>query len=364
MKVIHYSPHMSPGGPAALAADLARTLQADDCENVVVAPPCELISRLHAAKVKHISCRKPNVLTAWREIRRLRSIIRRQAPDVVQVYSADAAWIVSMACRRLKKVKVPTIIGAITGYVAKGLPAYGWKFCDYYTTISRHLRNELRADSSPLKCAPWVIPYGTDESMCNPAYRPTSGWLTQWRKNHPELDYCLAVCIPGGITPRRGLEDVVPVLTGLLRSGIPAHVYIEGDPRLASTDYVNELKATFATAQLDGHITWLGARPDLRDVLCGCDVTLSLTRQPATWDRAVLEALALGRPVIAYDHGVVGELLEAFQPEGRVAPGDIPAIIDTLTQWNTYPPSPVSEIPYPYKLSDTADTYRKLYSEI
>lgn len=364
MKVLHYSPNMQPGSPTVLAVDLACALQSSECENVVVAPSGELVSRLHTAGVPHIPCRRPGMLTVWREIRRLSKVIHRQAPDIVQVYSADAAWVVSMACRKQQRTNVPPIVGVLTGYVWPSTVELGWNRCDYHTAISRHLREVLNTDPPLLSDTPWVIPYGTDERLCYPGYGPTDEWYTTWRSQHPEYTERLSICVPGSISPLRGLEDIAPILTGLLQAGIPAQVYIAGDIRKARTAYVEELKALYSNAGLSDHITWLGYRPDLRDVLCACDITLSLSRKPATWDSAIQQALSLGRPVVGYDHGAVGEYLNAFLPEGRVAPGDIAAVLDTLTQWSVYSPSPVQEIPYPYRLADTAATYLKLCKEI
>lgn len=364
MKILHFSPKLRPGSPMALAVDLACALQNDGYENVVVSPQSELISRLNIVGVRHLSCRRSGILNLWKNIRRLKSLIRSNKPDFVQVYSAEAAWIVGMACKGLDKTSKPTIVGAITGYPRKGLAIKGWRHCDIFTAISKHLRNHVTAEDFPLKCNPWVIPYGVDDKQCYPAYAPSPTWLEQWQRNHPEAKDKFTICVPGAISPLHGLEELVPILTGLLRSDITPHVYIAGDTRKANSAYLENLKKTFKEAQLSGYITWLGLRSDLRDVLCVCDVSLSLTKEPATWDRAILEALSLGRPVVGYDHGVIGELLETFLPEGCVAPGDSAAVIDTLTQWNTYSPSPGQEVPFPYRITDTAETYKNLYKEM
>ena len=102
----------------------------------------------------------------------------------------------------------------------------------------------------------------------------------------------------------------------------------------------------------------------MRDVICICDVVLSLSRKPAAHDRVVLEALALNRPVAAYDHGVAGELLDAFLPEGRVTPGDIAGIADRLEQWHAYRPYMNDKLPYPYRLGDTIRSVAELCTSL
>jgi glycosyltransferase involved in cell wall biosynthesis len=56
----------------------------------------------------------------------------------------------------------------------------------------------------------------------------------------------------------------------------------------------------------------------------------------------VVEALALGTPVVGYDHGGVGELLDALYPAGRVPAGDEAAlasiVLDLLAGAPPVPP--------------------------
>lgn len=365
MNIIHLSPGLRPGGSCQLAADLACTLQGEDSQNLVLSPANELVSRLSAAGVRHIPCRRPNLLTLTREVRRIGRLIRSFRPDVIQAYTPEAAWVAGLACRMAEPALRPPLIGALTSYPRKGLAAKGWRFCTAFTAISKHLR-KVCAEASPLyrQRRPWVIPYGINSQLCSPSYRPSESWLEQWQRTQPETTRRLTLCIPCPITPRQGLEDLVEILSILLRSGIPAHALIAGDTRKANALYLEQLRTRFHEAQLSSHITWLGVRPDLRDVLCACDITLSLAHEPATFNRPILEALALGRPVTGYDHGVVGELLEGFMPEGRVKPQDAAAMADTITQWNTYRPSPLPATPYPYRITDTASNYQELYQDL
>ena len=53
---------------------------------------------------------------------------------------------------------------------------------------------------------------------------------------------------------------------------------------------------------------------------------LQLSRKPEAFGRTVVEALAVGRPVLGWDHGGVGELLHDLQPSGVVRPFDAAAL--------------------------------------
>lgn len=365
MTILHLSPGMQPGGTAQMAADLACALQQrGDSRNIVVSPANELVSRMCAVGVEHQLCRRTGVLNSPAELHRLRQLVLRLRPDIIQVYSPAAALLANLACRRIKG-PVPVCIGVLTAFPRRGITRHFWKGCRRFITISKHLRQVLvegllRKRRKDLL----LIPYGVNENQCFPSFALTSAKFEQWRTAQPESATGLTLCIPASITPLHGLEDLVPILTTLLHQGIPVHAYIVGDSRKADPVYAEQLKERFATANLTDHISWLGARPDLREVLCACDITLTLTRQPATYNRPVLEALSLGRPVVGYDHGVVGELMETFLPQGRVAPGDAAGVADTIIQWHTYRPDTITALPYPYRISDTAESCAKLYQSL
>ena len=366
MTILHIAPNLRPGGTAAMAAELACELQQrGDCTNIVVSPACELVSRLRTAGVEHRLCRKVTPLNFISEFRKLRELINRAQPHIIQVYSPEAALLTSVACRRLLTKHRPMLVAAITAYPRPGIARYFWLKCDAYVTASQHLRQVLSNGLLKLRRKDLRrIPYGVNDKQCYPAFRISAERFNQWKNAHPESNSRLTLCLPGAISPLHGLEDLIPILTSLLHWGIPVHAYIAGDSRKADSSYTEELKRKFAAANLSEHISWIGARPDLRDVMCACDITLTLTREPATYNRPVLEALALGRPVVGYDHGVVGELLEAFLPEGRVAPGDAAAVADTISQWHTYRPATITELPLPYRLSSTAESLFSLYQQL
>ena len=352
-----------------MAADLACALQrTDECHNTVLSPANALVSRLRTSGAEHQLCRKPTIFNFWAEIKRLRKHINKTRPDIIQVYSAPAAALAWVACKRIALPQKPHCIGVLTAFPQKEVLSSFWKKCDSFICTSKHLRkhllNGLLSKHRKTLC---LVPYGVNAFLCYPEFRNTENHRAQWVSVHPEATKRLTLCIPGAISPLHGLEDLIPILTELLRHGIPTHAYIAGDSRKADPHYAESLKQRFAEANLSEHISWIGARPDMREVLCACDITLSLNRHPSTCERAILEALALGCPVVGYDHGVVGEMLEAFLPEGRVAPDSPSAVADTLMQWHTYRPTTINRIPYPYSLTDSANSclgiYKRLLSE-
>lgn len=365
MNVLHISPRLRPVGVNQLAADLACGLQQMGFRNTVISPPNELVGRLTAASVHHHSSRNIALLTYLNEMRRVRSLVHSTRTDIILAYTTPAANLAWRACRNMQDELRPRIIGIHTTYPKHPGWAASLNRCDALIAISRHLRNELtkRAHLETEQNI-WIVPYGVQEELCHPGYKPSDAWIEKWCRTHKEAENTLSVCVPGAITPLHGLEDLVPVLNRLAKVKVPVHVYITGDTARAEQNYLQKLQKLYKSAGVEQQITWLGHRPDLRDVICICDVVLSLAKKPAAHDKAILEALSLGRPVAAYDHGAVGEIMDSFLPEGRVAPNDVAGIADRLEQWFAYRPYMKETLPYPYRLPDTIRSVAELCTSL
>lgn len=365
MNILHISPRLRPGGVNQLAADLACGLQAVGYRNTVISPPNELVGRITAASVQHHSSHNIAVFTYFSELKRLKRIIRSTQADVILAYTTPAINLAWTACRTLPEDERPAIIGIYTTYPKHPGWAASLEHCDAPVAISKHLRDELtqRADLDAEKNI-WVIPYGVNEELCFPAYQPEADWVEQWERTHGKENGTLSVCLAGAITPLHGLEDLPAILTKTNEIKVPVHVYIAGDVARANRRYIDKLKQLFRRRGIDKQVTWLGHRPDLRNILSICDVALSLAKVPACHDRTLLEALSLGKPLAGYDHGYTGEVLDAFLPEGRVNPGDINGIVDRLEQWHAYRPHMQGELPRPFRLGDTIRSISELCSSL
>lgn len=359
LTVLHLSPKLSAGGTGALAADLAEALEhSGQTHNIIMAPGSQRTNGLPFADF-------PTTAAALFGGAALRRFLHQTEVDIIIAYTELAAWTAGRVCRKLPASKRPGIVGALTAFPHNHLLGSGWKYCQAFTAVSRHLRSEWGKFSPYIRRKkPWVIPYGTRETQCHPGYRSPQEWKNTWDGHFATSGQQLTLCLPAPITPIHGHETLVALLSSLHRNNISPRVFLVGGYTKGSPRYPAHLRELFHKARLDGDIVWLGARTDLRDILCACDITISLDKQPASYNRPIQEALCLGRPVVGYDHGVVGELLSAFLPEGRVAPGQVEAMADTITQWNYYRPTAVDSIPYPYRLSDTADSYMKLFETL
>jgi glycosyltransferase involved in cell wall biosynthesis len=173
-----------------------------------------------------------------------------------------------------------------------------------------------------------VIHRGVEPAQFPRGFQPAEAWLETWRAAQPQLDGKNVFLLPGRITRLKGHGDFFRLLAELKKQGRSVHGLIAGDAHPKKVDYLAELKSLLAEMGLAEDVTFLGHRGDLREIMAGSDVVCALSQQPESFGRTVLEAMAIGKPVLGYDCGGVGELLSTVFPAGKVPLGDAAKLLE------------------------------------
>lgn len=126
-------------------------------------------------------------------------------------------------------------------------------------------------------------------------------------------DFVLAVI--GQITPWKGQDVAVQVAGELSGSTPPVRLLLAGSAKFTSTAtrfdnraYIGELRDLIAGLGLDDTVVFLGERDDVPDILAATDLVL-VPSWEEPFGRAVIEAMAMGVPVIATDVGGPAEII-------------------------------------------------------
>ncbi|MCG8325698.1 MAG: glycosyltransferase, partial [Thiotrichales bacterium] len=185
-----------------------------------------------------------------------------------------------------------------------------------------------------------VIHRGVDSREFPYDYQPPDAWRSDWQQQHPQLDDCYVLTAPARITRWKGQEDFIRIIAGLREAGIPVHGLIAGGAHPRRQKFLRQLRAQVEQHGLEDRISFLGQRRDMREIMAVSDLVLSLAREPEAFGRTALEALCLGVPVIAYDHGGAAEVLERMFPQGRVEPMNIQQAIERAIAFYRSRPRP------------------------
>lgn len=363
---MHLLPSLSSGGVEQVVLELCQGLTERGIENVVVSAGGPMVSAIEATGAKHITrpIGKKSILTLF-QVGKLARLLKEERPDILHLHSRVPAWVGLLASKRLPRGKRPRIVTTFHGFHSvnfySGVMARGEKVIAVSRCMKEHII-EKYPRTNPNSIV--VIPNSVDTTQNYPEYRPTEEWMARWNESYPELQGKFTVCLPGRITRIKGATHLPPIIKALKEQKIPAHAVIVGETKKGKEAIKQEIEEAFASAGLTENVTWTGHRRDLRDVLCACDVTLSLTLQPESFGKTTLEALALGRPVAGYEHGGVGEQLDVFLPEGKVPTGNTTAMAALLATWYKQRPTPKLPVAAPYRRDDMIQAHIALYEEM
>jgi len=142
------------------------------------------------------------------------------------------------------------------------------------------------------------------------------------------------VTLAARITRWKGQEDFIEIIDAAKKCGLPIHGLVVGAPHPRKKTFYRGLETLVRKRGLDNDITFLGHRDDLKEIMAVSDVVVSLAREPEAFGRTVLEALRLGTPVIAYEHGGAAEILSDIFPGGLVKPFDRSAVVAKLQEFS------------------------------
>lgn len=329
LTVLQVLPAMEGGGVERGTLEVAAYLVSRGHRSLVMSAGGRLVEQLLAGGSQHL-CWPIGVksLRTLFLVRALRRLFVEEKVDVVHVRSRLPAWVCYLAWRGMPAARRPRLVTTAHGFYSAGpysaVMTRGETVIAVSDAVAAYLRDTFGApDAAVLR----VIPRGVDPARYHPAYQPSSGWLLQWQTQYPQLAHRRLLVLAGRLTRLKGQHDFIRLI-GALRQEFPdIHGLIVGEADTRHQPYLAELKAAVAAQGLTAYITFTGQRPDLREVFSISALVLSLSTQPEAFGRTVLEALALGVPVVAHATGGVEEQLAAMFPAGMVRPGDQPGLL-------------------------------------
>jgi glycosyltransferase involved in cell wall biosynthesis len=168
--------------------------------------------------------------------------------------------------------------------------------------------------------------------------------------------------LPGRGTRLKGHVDALRLLARLRGEGSDARLWLPGARERGREDYIAELEAESTRLGIHAAVAFTAATSRIADAYAASDLVLQLSRKPEAFGRTVIEALSVGRPVVGWAHGGVGELLAELQPRGGVPAFDEDCLFDTVQSMLAHPPASLATMPY--TLRAMQDATLALYQEL
>jgi glycosyltransferase involved in cell wall biosynthesis len=148
----------------------------------------------------------------------------------------------------------------------------------------------------------------------------------------PHEDDIFQVLTTGRIARVKGLDILIEGVAGLVKKGVPTELLIIGGPVTKDDEvYLEELKKRVTEHSLDASVRFVGSvsHEEILPYLKRADAFVNCSRT-GSLDKAVLEAMAVGLPVITSNDGLTSAL-GASADTLMFRPGDSEGLIGRLS---------------------------------
>lgn len=367
MKVMQVLPELNSGGVERGTLEVADFLVKSGHEAVVVSNGGRLVGELEKSGARHITMpihRKS--LGSLFQVNPFRKLLEKEKPDILHIRSRVPGWIAYLAWRKMDPATRPRLVSTVHGFYSvnrySAVMTKGERVIGVSESIRDYiLKNYPETDDRKIT----VIHRGVSPEEFPRGFQASQQWQANWNSQHPNLSGKRLLLLSGRITRWKGQVDFIRVLAGLKAKGLAVHGLIAGETHPNKKAFETELKQLAIELGVERDVTFLGHRKDMKELISVADIVYSLSLDPEAFGRVSLEAMSIGKPVLAYGHGGVKEQLERIFPQGLVKPGEVSLAIDRSAEIleNSARPDSIGSFTLDRMLSSTMEVYRDVLSQ-
>jgi len=326
--VLQIIPRLVSGGAERGTVEVAEALTAAGWNAYVASaggPLEHLISRSGATHLT-LPVASKNPLVMRRNVAALATVIRRFDIDIVHARSRAPAWSAWAAARATGRHFVTTFHNAY-GHASQlkrrynSIMARGERVIAISHFVAEHAAQVYGVDADRLR----TIPRGVDLDIFDP--RQVTGarmanLARQWRLP----DGMPVVMLPGRLSRWKGGLDFIAAINALGRRDIFCLIVGAEQHR----GFRRELETAIESRGLGGVMRIVEDCRDMAAAYMLADVVVSASTEAEGFGRVIVEAQAMGRPVVATDHGGARETIVPEVTGWLVPPRDPAALAEAI----------------------------------
>lgn len=327
--VLQVVPSLVTGGAERGTIEIAAALVAEGGTAIVASEGGPMENDLRRAGALHLKlpAASKNPVVMYRNVARLEQIINAYDVDIVHVRSRAPAWSARAACQRTGRHFITTFHAPYNFSNAlkkryNQIMAEGERVIAISEFIAQHVRQHYNVDRTRLR----VIRRGIDVARFDPDRVSAERMIqlsTRWRLP----DGVPLILMPGRLTRWKGQTVLLEALARL--SGSDYRCVIVGSDQ-GRAAYRRELEALIESRGLGGRVSIMDECNDMPAAYMLSDVVVSASTDPEGFGRTVGEAQAMGRPVVASDHGGAREQIVADRTGFLFPSGEAAALAEGL----------------------------------
>jgi glycosyltransferase involved in cell wall biosynthesis len=330
-RVLQVLPRLVSGGVERGTIDISAALAAAGWSSYVASAGGKMMHELtrHGGIHLALPLASKNPLVMRRNAARLAALIREHGIDIVHARSRAPAWSAWVAARRTGRHFVTTFHNAYGDGTRlrrwyNSVMGRGERVIAISHFVAEHAAAVYGLPPERLR----VIHRGVDLARFDPQ-RVSAERLIQLAKKWRLPDDRPIVMLPGRLTRWKGQLDLVAAVAALDRRDLLCLFVGSDEGRPA---FRRELERTIDARGLGEVFQLVEDCDDMPAALMLADVVVSASNRPEGFGRIIVEAQAMGRPVIATDHGGARETVLPDETGWLVPPGDPRALAAAIAE--------------------------------
>ncbi len=328
-RVLQVLPALETGGVARGAIDIAAALVKAGGASLVVSAGGPLVYDLEKIGLRHITLPldSKNPFIMHRNAGELTALIYDNKIDIVHARSRAPAWSALFATRRAGCHFVTTYHGTYNGgsglkKLYNSVMTRSGRVIAISDFIAGHVQETYRVERSRLI----TIPRGINTENFDPgnvSAERVIQLVNAWRLP----DGVQVLLLPGRLTRWKGHAVLLRALARMQRRDLCC-VLVGSDQ--GRTRYRAELENLTNSLGLGEVVRIVDHCRDMAAAYMLADVVVSASTDPEAFGRVTAEAQAMGRPVVATDHGASRETIISDQTGWLVPPNNPDALAQAL----------------------------------
>lgn len=307
--ILQVLPRLETGGVERGTIEIAEGIVRAGGRALVASEGGRMVRELTRVGAEHVTLplasKKPWVM--WKNVERLTALMTEREVSLVHARSRAPAWSARAAARALGLPFVTTFHGTYNLGPMELKRAYNAVMADgdRVIAISEFIRNHVARVYGVGGERVTVIHRGVDFSRFDPD-RVSQERLIQLVRRWRIPDGVPVIVLPGRLTRWKGQEVLIRALAKVKHR--PVRALLVGSDQ-GRTAYSEELRALIERLGLTDTVHLVGDCDDMPAVYKLADVVVSASTDPEAFGRVVAEGSAMGRPVIAPNHGAAPEIV-------------------------------------------------------
>ena len=336
-------PALDAGGVEQTTLDVARAVVEAGGRALVASVGGRLEGELAArgGELVRLPMASKNPLTVLQNGGRLERLIGERGVSLVHVRSRAPAYSAWIAARRGKVPFVTTYHGVYNAHSApKRLYNRVMARGDAVIANSEFTREHLLSEHHGIDPARvTAIPRGVDLGLFDPsAVRGDRLAATRAAWGLSVEDPRPVLLLAGRLTAWKGQGLLIEAVRRLKAGGGEDPILVLAGDDQGRAGYRAELDAAIASAGLRDTVRIVGHCTDMPAAYLAADFALAPSLEPEAFGRTAVEPQAMGRVVLAADHGAARETVLDRTTGWRVKPGDADAWAEALREALATPP--------------------------